>query len=203
MDRRQWLKQTAMAALGAGVGGCFERCSPHRWPAPPPRQLARVKVGSERIIRTVVGLRPFRPSGFVLKSEALGAKTLIHNYGHGGGGVTLWWGTAHLATELAQATGHRQAAVLGCGAVGLASARLLQRRGVEVTIYARELPPHTTSNIAGAQWSPFSVSDHDRQTPAFILQFTRAARLSRRYFQVLVGPYYGVPCIENYELIEQ
>jgi glycine/D-amino acid oxidase-like deaminating enzyme len=46
------------------------------------------------------------------------------------------------------------AAVLGCGGVGGATARLLQRRGWRVRIYARDLPPETTSNIAGAQWLP-------------------------------------------------
>jgi glycine/D-amino acid oxidase-like deaminating enzyme len=95
-------------------------------------------------------LRPFRPSGFVLRREELGPKTIIHNYGHGGCGVTLSWGTAHLAVEEALKTNQTKYAVLGCGAVGLATARLLQRRGFEVTIYAKDLPPNTTSNIAGA-----------------------------------------------------
>jgi D-amino-acid oxidase len=41
-----------------------------------------------------VGLRPWRPS-VRLEAEALdGGRTLVHNYGHGGAGVTLSWGCA-------------------------------------------------------------------------------------------------------------
>ena len=45
-------------------------------------------------------------------------------------------------------SGPRRAAIIGCGVVGLSTARLLQRRGWQVTIYARDLPPNTTSNVA-------------------------------------------------------
>src|SRR2546428_9673368 len=79
------------------------------------RRFAKVKVSRERVIRTVVGLRPFRPSGFVVKTEKLDEKTVIHNYGHGGGGITLSWGTAQLAVEEALRSGQTKYAVLGCG----------------------------------------------------------------------------------------
>lgn len=157
-------------------------------------------MAEDRIIRTVVGLRPFRPEGFVVKTEKLGPKTVVHNYGHGGGGVTLSWGTAELAVDEAWATGERQFAVLGCGAVGLATARLLQQRGGQVTIYAKDLPPNTTSNIAGAQWSPYTVVDDDRRTPEFDQLLARAAHLSHRLFQQLPGAQYGIRWLENYVL---
>jgi hypothetical protein len=152
------------------------------------------------VIRQVVGLRPFRRSGFNVSVEQLGDKPIIHNYGHGGGGIALSWGTAHLALQHALVTLHRDAAVLGCGAVGLATARLLQDHGFSVTIYARDLPPNTTSNIAGASWAPFTVFDPDRRTPAFDDQFVRAARFAFRYFQNLVSSRYGVSWRETYVL---
>jgi hypothetical protein len=55
--------------------------------------------------------------------------------------------------------------ILKAALATLSAARLLQKRGGEVTIYAKDLPPATTSNIAGAQWSPYSVFDTDKQTP--------------------------------------
>ena len=166
------------------------------------RRLSRVLVEERRIIRQVVGLRPFRRSGFRLEAEALGDKVLIHNYGHGGGGVSLSWGTGQLALERALETPHRQAAVLGCGAVGLSTARLLQDHGFSVTIYARDLPPNPTSNIAGAQWSPTTVVDSDRRTASFDAQYVSASRFAFHYFQLLVQPRYGVTWRENYFLSE-
>ena len=53
------------------------------------RRFAPVKVSRDRVIREVVGLRPYRASGFVVDAERFGHKLLVHNYGHGGGGVTL------------------------------------------------------------------------------------------------------------------
>ena len=191
--RRDFLKLTG------GVAGARLATSPTRkLVMAPTRQFARVQVSPKRVIRTVVGLRPFRPSGFVVKAEKLDAKTIVHNYGHGGGGIALSWGTSHLATEIALETGETQFAVLGCGAVGLATARLLQRRGAEVTIYAKDLPPHTTSNVAGGHWSAAQTYVGDHRTPAFADQFGRAARYSHREFQDLLGDDYGVRWIDNY-----
>jgi D-amino-acid oxidase len=52
-------------------------------------RLARAHVLTER-----VGLRPVRPS-VRLEAQAAGAgRYLVHNYGHGGAGVTLSWGCA-------------------------------------------------------------------------------------------------------------
>ena len=202
INRRNFLKAAgAGGAAGAALacGGALRHLTVDR----PPRRFARVLVSPERVIRTVVGLRPFRPSGFVVKAEKLDAHTVVHNYGHGGGGMTMSWGTAHLATELALAAGQTEAAVLGCGGVGLATARLLQRHGLSVTIYARDLPPNTTSNIAGAQWSPAESYDPDHRSAAFGDQFTRAAHLAYREFQNLLGPDYGVRWIENYYMSDR
>lgn len=47
--------------------------------------------------------------------------------------------------------------VIGAGVVGLSSAHELLRAGHVVTVLGRELPPHTTSNVAAAVWLPYSV----------------------------------------------
>ena len=45
------------------------------------------------ILQTRTGLRPTRPE-VRLAVERLGASTVVHNYGHGGAGITLSWGCA-------------------------------------------------------------------------------------------------------------
>jgi D-amino-acid oxidase len=179
------------------------------------RRYAPVKVARNRVIREVVGLRPFRPTGFVVRAERLGPKLLVHNYGHGGGGVTLSWGTASLAVDLARdfvnaRPGARRNsptrfAVLGCGVSGLSTAILLQRRFQNgpgtVTIYAKDLPPNTTSNIAGAHWSPTSVFDSPEVTTTFTAQLRLACQISNRAFQLLAGNEYGVRWMETLELL--
>ena len=91
------------------------------------RYFAPVKVERSRLIRTVVGLRPFRRAGFVVEAGRLGEKFLVHNYGHGGAGVTLSWGTSSAAVDLTREFNlpgtARSFAVLGCGVIGLTTAR--------------------------------------------------------------------------------
>ncbi|MGI8919949.1 MAG: FAD-dependent oxidoreductase [Pyrinomonadaceae bacterium] len=177
-------------------------------PSEKKRYFAPVKVERNRLIRTVVGLRPFRRGGFVVEAGRLGEKFLVHNYGHGGAGVTLSWGTSSAAVDLIREfnlpAAARSFAVLGCGVIGLTTARLIQRRlpGVSsVAIYAKNLPPETTSNVAGAFWSPTSVYDQDHITTKFSHQFQTACVVSNRAFQTLVGADYGVHWIDTYELL--
>jgi glycine/D-amino acid oxidase-like deaminating enzyme len=181
------------------------------------RRFAPVKVARNRIIREVVGLRPFRAPGFVVSAERLGRKLLVHNYGHGGAGVTLSWGTASLAIDqirdfieserpnIRRRSSAKRFAVIGCGVSGLSTALLLQRRYQDgpgtVTIYAKDLPPETTSNIAGAHWSPTLVYEPQRVTALFTEQFDKACKISHRAFQNLVSNEYGVRWIETLELM--
>lgn len=191
---------SSCAAVRGFGGGLMRDIGVTRGGPQPRVRVAPVLVSEERIIRIDVGLRPFRPSGFRVEREAFGDKVLVHNYGHGGGGITLSWGTAKLAVDLGFDPTKSDCAVLGCGAVGLATARLLQERGASVRIYAKDLAPNTTSNVAGAQWWPASVYDADRAGPAFIEQHTAAARFAFRRYQTLVGDAYGVSWETNYNL---
>ncbi len=196
-------RRSLLTALPLAAG-----CSMHRAARTSAAGLARVarpapvEVSADRVIRVTVGLRPFRPSGFLVRTEKLGAKTVVHNYGHGGAGITLSWGTAMLAVEQAAAAGLAPAdcAVIGCGVIGLSTARLLQLRGYRPTIYAKALPPATTSNMAGGLWEPVSLYDDERVTPQFRAQYEAAARFSFRYFQWLAGERYAVRWMPLYSL---
>ncbi|HUB39294.1 MAG TPA: FAD-dependent oxidoreductase [Streptosporangiaceae bacterium] len=55
-----------------------------------------------RVLEHRVGLRPAR-SRVRLETEQSGDVAIVHNYGHGGSGVTLSWGCAEDAAELALA----------------------------------------------------------------------------------------------------
>ena len=206
MDRRTLLKSGSMAALGLGFGGCAVRTSQPaivtRRLTRPPIVLAPIRASWDRVIRTTVGLRPHRPSGFVVKAEKFDAKTVVHNYGHGGAGISLSWGTGALAADLALEQSDRRAAVLGSGAVGLAAARQLQRRGFEVTIYAMAVPPETTSNMAYATFSPTSRLVSGPRTAAWEAQFDSAVEIAYRQLQLLVGPRYGISWLDSYSTME-
>lgn len=165
----------------------------------PPACLPRVQVDPNRVIRTVAGLRPFRPSGFVVRAEALGETRLVHNYGHGGGGISLSWGSSRLATSLGLPGHSGPVAVIGAGIMGLTTARLVQEAGYPVTIYTAALPPQTTSNIAGGQIFPTGYFDDDVATPEFLAQADIAADYSRRRFQIMAGDDYGIRWLPTYD----
>ena len=196
MDRRTLLRVGGGGLLGMGLGGCSARSDILPQPS---FRLPIVNVAWNRIIRTTVGLRPHRPSGFILRADRLDRTTVLHNYGHGGSGISLSWGTGRKVAEMALEHQSRQAAVIGCGAVGLATARQLQRRGFAVTIYAMSVPPNTTSNMAWAGFTPASwLVDDNLRTPEFDAQFRDAVETSFREFQWLVGRGYGVDWLDRY-----
>jgi len=202
MNRRTLLTTGGLALAGFGLGGCRTTGTTATSPKMPqraPLHLTPVHASFDRIIRTTVGLRPHRDSGFVLRAEKLGAKTVIHNYGHGGTGMSLAWGLGAAVADLARDTGATRIAVLGCGSPGVCSARQLQRRGYDVTIYAATVPPDTTSNMSLAGFTPTTaLVTNDRRTPAWDAQFLRAAEISYRELQLMVGRDYGVYWIDTY-----
>ena len=216
VDRRTFLRG---AAAATGLLLASRAATPFA-SAQTARRFAPVNVSRNRVIREVVGLRPFRAEGYLVEAQRVGAKLLIHNYGHGGGGITLSWGTASQAVDLvrdfsppvapstrravARASRPTRFAVIGCGVNGLSTAILLQRRyaeiGGSVTIYTKDLPPNTTSNIAGGFWSPTSVYDFDAVSRPFVEQFRAASRIANRAFQLLVGADYGVRWLDTFDL---
>jgi glycine/D-amino acid oxidase-like deaminating enzyme len=193
-----------MAAIGFGVSACGPNKTVATTPRRPMLNLPPVKASWDRIIRTTVGLRPHRDSGFVLKADKLDDKLLVHNYGHGGAGMSLAWGTGLMAAELATEHPSRQAAVIGCGSVGLTCARQLQRRGFDVTIYALAVPPNVTSNMSLAGFTPASgLVENGQRTAQWDAQYDRAAEIAYRQLQLMVGPSSGVSWLDNYSLMDE
>lgn len=121
-------------------------------PLPPP------SLRDEDIIALRCGIRPHRRGRVRVERQDAFGKLIIHNYGHGGAGVTLSWGTAEAAARLIAPEPAAPVAILGAGVVGLTTAHELARAGRRVRIYAREFTHDTTSSLAGALWLPTGVA---------------------------------------------
>ncbi|MDZ4363573.1 FAD-dependent oxidoreductase, partial [Brevundimonas sp.] len=121
-------RRVLLAGLGAsGLTGCAPRLYPSSGPVSPPvgfldQRLPQLDMRPNRITRITVCLRPFRAAGPRLDVETVGDKRVVHNYGHGGSGWSLAWGSAAAARDLALEGGLRPVAVIGCGAIGLTTA---------------------------------------------------------------------------------
>lgn len=160
-----------------------------------------VKSSMDRVTHSVVGLRPFRPKGYRLESENIQNKTIIHNYGHGGGGISLSWGTSIIAAQLASIPKTRHIAIIGSGVMGITTSLILAQAGFNVTIYADDFPPNTTSDIAAAIWLPSSYYDREIISNTFLEQDKHVIRSSfSRFLNYINRPSYGVYW-NNYHLL--
>ena len=144
----------------------------------------------------IAGIRPYRDGTFRLGPEIVGDKFVVHNYGHGGGGITLSWGSALEVVDIVRQRGVSagdKVAVLGAGVMGLTAAISLAEIGLDVSIYTDKLTPFTTSRVAGGQWAPSMVNQDDPTRFARMLRRAHATHLSK-------GAAYGVSTRINYTL---
>jgi glycine/D-amino acid oxidase-like deaminating enzyme len=139
----------------------------------------------------LVGIRPHREGGVCLKLDdelipsRHGSKFLIHNYGHGGAGITLSFGCASVVADhvgtLKREIRRPSIAVIGCGVIGLTVAAELRRRwrNLRITIYAKDLDVRrTTSFVAAGQFEPSGIceeyeSEEEKNTLADYLRRSR------------------------------
>ena len=160
--------------------------TPQRLLKRPPLAPMRVDVG--QIVDVKACLRPFRAAGPNLNAEMVGDTLVVHNYGHGGSGWSLSWGSAEVAVGKALSLLPKEIAVVGCGVVGLTAAVHAQRAGLKVTIYAREVFQRTRSMRAGGVWSPDSrIALTEPAGPEFAALWEHMARVSWKAFRSYVG----------------
>jgi glycine/D-amino acid oxidase-like deaminating enzyme len=185
-SRRAFLQTAASIGIGSIAAACRAPRSTAGFRPVSPWQ--KLNVSLDRVIKETVGLRPYRKNGFRVEKEMLDNKIIVHNYGHGGSGWSLSWGTGNLAADLAESSSEKKFAVMGSGVVGIATARLLQMRGFEVTMYTKALPPHVTSSKATGTWSPsYRLIDDDLITSEFSERWKKAAMFSFTTYQNLLG----------------
>ena len=150
--------------------------------------LVPLRLRADEIIDVKSCIRPFRPTGPNLNAEQIGDTLVIHNYGHGGSGWSLSWGSAEIAVGKAMSVAPKEIAVIGCGIVGLTAAVHAQRAGLKVTIYAREMFPRTRSVRANGSWTPDSrISLTEPAGPGFGDVWEHMARVSWKAFRSYVG----------------
>ncbi|MFT4252625.1 MAG: FAD-dependent oxidoreductase [Caulobacter sp.] len=203
-------RRAVLAGLGtAGLSACAStgRVAPAAGPVALgflAQPLAPLRMEVDRITKITVCLRPFRATGPRLDVENVVGKRVVHNYGHGGSGWSLSWGSAEIAAARALEGGTREVAVIGCGAIGLTTALTLQRAGAKVTIYAKERTPYTRSARATGTWSPDSrIADADKVDPGFGDVWERMARTSYAAYQTMLGlPGEPVSWSDRYNLFD-
>lgn len=151
--------------------------------------LVPVDARVDRITEISTCLRPFRLTGPRIEAQQLGNKLVVHNYGHGGSGWSLSWGSSRVALQLLERSAKhiRRLGVIGCGPMGLTSAILAQRAGLSVTLYAKEIPPHISSMGATGHWSPDSQFCSARFASRWCGRWIEMADFSYRMYQGLLG----------------
>ncbi len=171
---------TALAAAGLGAGRARA--------AGMQPQLVPMRVTPDQLIDVKCCLRPLRAAGPNLAAEMIGNALVVHNYGHGGSGWSLSWGSAEIAVGKALSVLPREVAVVGCGIIGLTTAIVAQRAGLKVTIYARELIQRTRSFRASGSFTPDSrIALAEPAGPAFGDLWEEMARLSWKTFRTYLG----------------
>jgi hypothetical protein len=124
-------------------------------------QYPQPDLSDGRLIGQRTGIRPYRRGSVRVEVQDLAGKRVIHNYGHGGAGITLAPASSAEAIDLLEATSPESGstiAVLGAGIVGMTTADLLRDRGYSVRIYTEHITPNTTSDVAGGQFAPATVA---------------------------------------------
>jgi glycine/D-amino acid oxidase-like deaminating enzyme len=156
----------------------------------------------------IAGVRPFRQGSYRLDAETASGTFVVHNYGHGGAGITLSWGCAAAVRDIVRehrtASRDTEAAVLGAGVMGLTAAMRLLELGLGVTIYSDRTPVETTSFKAGGQWAASVVAfDGKEQELAGILAtaYTEFKKCIGKGFGVSERPNYSAMTTHGLEVV--
>lgn len=187
IDRRNLLRASLSGAVGLAAMAPMRSFAQGRLFANEPGILP-ILSRADRMFRVSVCLRPFRAVGPRMELEEIGSKKVIHHYGHGGSGWSLSWGSAQEVLPLALATGAKEIAVIGAGAIGITTAITAQRMGLKVVLYTKERFPDVRSARATGTWSPASrIAMQGSTDDAFATKWERMARTTYSMHQSYMG----------------
>jgi D-amino-acid oxidase len=167
----------------------------------------------------IAGVRPHRDGGARLEvsrpvDTPMGHKIVIHNYGHGGAGMTLSFGSAAgVCDRLAKIEDSSfvddempAIAILGTGIIGMTTAQAIRERwpAVPVTVYARQLDvTRTTSFAAGGQFVPAStLGEYGTASQQALLDqlLSRSRARLERFVEDDDAERYGIARMQSYSL---
>lgn len=131
------------------------------------------QINHRTIIQKIECVRPMREGIFNISYEQLGDKYIFHDYGHGGGGWTLLFGSVNKSLRLLQkvkvdnpSITFDKITVIGAGIIGLQTALCLTELGYSVSIIAKNID-NLTSHNAGGLLAPISMqNDHENKVIA-------------------------------------
>jgi len=193
--RRDLFERRAFLRGGAALTGALglQACTGTTGPVASASKLYRppivpLRLTPDQLIDVKTCIRPFRAAGPNLSTEQIGDTLVVHNYGHGGSGWSLSWGSGEVAVGKAMSVLPKEIAVIGCGIVGLTAAVMAQRAGLKVTIYAREMLQRTRSFRASGSFTPDSrVALTEPAGAAFPALWEQMARFSWKAFRTYLG----------------
>ncbi len=191
-ERRAMLKGALGVASLAGLQACTSAARVGGISAPPAPDrrsgLMPLRVSLDQLIDVKCCIRPLRVAGPNLGTEMVGDTLIVHNYGHGGSGWSLSWGSADVALGKAMSVLPKEIAVIGCGIIGLTTAVLAQQYGLKVTIYSRDMIQRTRSFRASGSFTPGSrIALAEPAGPAFGDLWEQMARFSWKAFRTCIG----------------
>lgn len=193
-ERRTMIKGALGAASLMGLQACATGARVATATPPPPpapgkkASLVPIRVTPDQLIDVKCCIRPLRAAGPNLDTQMIGDTLVVHNYGHGGSGWSLSWGSADVALGKAMSALPKEIAIIGCGIIGLTTAVLAQQYGLKVTIYSRDMIQRSRSFRASGSFTPSSrVALTEPAGPAFGDLWEHMARFSWKAFRTCIG----------------
>lgn len=148
-------------------------------------------LGTSVIKEKITCIRGHRERIFNTSIEMVATNYIFHNYGHGGAGWTFLFGCVNESIRQFERVllekpllKHQPISVVGAGCYGLLTAILLARKGLHITIYAKEQNTLASNMAAGFFFPRPRKVSNDQETAIF---FARGMESYQAYLDIIAG----------------